>query len=408
MKPEQVNIKAWMRYGSHHVDRRTPVPDVERIDWGFWGAGPGAEVLGDLRGVRVLDIGSGIGKHAAHLVREHGAVVDAIDASPGQHQRARDRYGSLGGLQLLLGDAVEHLQTTEPYDVIYSIGGFPYIDPHRLLPALAAALKPDGKLCFTVLHTNSRGHGPSSSVSARPEILPLAGGGQLTVQMWVLTPELWEGLLVEHGFLVEGIDALDSPDSDNHVSYRLFRVRRHARISSRPRTSQPPSAHAALGVGAIIHGPQGVLLGRHRRGTWELPGGSVEPGETLEQAVVRELGEETGLQARADDVVLLGTLLDHVGAVVRITVAAAVTDWNGEPADQPGESVSSWRWYSPQQLPQGLFVCSAQILTAWRPGLPIEHPPAAFTPYAPPPHHERVPAARPVRSAGPATDGWTG
>jgi hypothetical protein len=27
-------------------------------------------------------------------------------------------------------------------------------------------------------------------------------------------------------------------------------------------------------------------------------------------------------------------------------------------------------------------MCSAQVLTAWRPGLPVDHAPARFTPYA--------------------------
>lgn len=35
------------------------------------------------------------GKHAAHLVREHGATVDAVEASTGQHARAVARYGDL-------------------------------------------------------------------------------------------------------------------------------------------------------------------------------------------------------------------------------------------------------------------------------------------------------------------------
>ncbi|WP_461077842.1 bifunctional class I SAM-dependent methyltransferase/NUDIX hydrolase [Streptomyces deserti] len=358
------------------------LPEVERIDWGPGDTGPGTEVLGEVSGRRVLDLGCGPGRHAAHLVRAHGALVDAVDASPSQYARARARYGSLPGLRLVLADAVEHLRTAQPYDVVYSVNAVPYIDPYRLLPALAAALKPGGRLCFTVLHTNSGGDGPSSTVTARPEILRPAGGADVTVRMWVLTPELWTELLTEHGLRVEHVDVLDAPQADGHASYRLFRVTRPARVSSRPRTPRPPAAHATLGVGAILHGPRGLLLGRHRHGTWELPGGTVEPGESSAEAVVRELAEETGLVARPSDVRLLGTLLDDAGGVVRVTVAARVTAWHGEPAEQPGESVGRWRWFPLDRLPEQLFVCSAQALTAWRPGLPIDRAPAHFTPYA--------------------------
>ncbi len=156
---------------------------------------------------------------------------------------------------------------------------------------------------------------------------------------------------------------------------------RPARISSRPRTPRPPAPHAAIGVGAIVLGDQGLLLGRHRHGTLELPGGTVEAGESLEETVIRELAEETGLIARPDDVTLLGTLLDHVGDVVRVSVGAIVNAWQGEPFTRPDESVGDWAWYPLDQLPDDLFVCSAQILTAWRPDLPIDHTPAHFTPY---------------------------
>ncbi|MFI6655420.1 NUDIX domain-containing protein [Streptomyces sp. NPDC050523] len=156
------------------------------------------------------------------------------------------------------------------------------------------------------------------------------------------------------------------------------------RITTRPRTTRPPTPQAAVGVGVIVVREEGLLLGRHRLGTLELPGGTVEPYDgSFEETVVRELAEETGLVARTEDVALLGTLVDHVGDVVRITVGAVVRSCQGQPSTQPDESVGGWEWWPLDRLPrQDLFECSAQILARWRPDLPIDHPPAHFTPYA--------------------------
>lgn len=80
---------------------------------------------------------------------------------------------------------------------------------------------------------------------------------------------------------------------------------------------------------------------------------------------------------------VLGTLLDQVGDVVRITVPVLVTRWTGAP-HQREEALGPWRFWPADALPQPLFVPSAQCLTAWDPTLPLDHPPAHFQPYARP------------------------
>jgi ADP-ribose pyrophosphatase YjhB (NUDIX family) len=64
------------------------------------------------------------------------------------------------------------------------------------------------------------------------------------------------------------------------------------------------SGHPTVAVGAVARRGDELLLVRRGRGPaqgeWSVPGGHVELGETLHEAVVRETAEETGLEVVVD------------------------------------------------------------------------------------------------------------
>lgn len=124
--------------------------------------------------------------------------------------------------------------------------------------------------------------------------------------------------------------------------------------------------------GALVADDAGRLLLVRRAhepflGYWDIPGGFCDPYEHPADAAVRELREETGLEAETTE--LIGIWIDSYGdtsqATLNVYYAARVTGGREQP--DPAE-VSELRWFDPGDLPREIAFPDHEqaVLDAWR------------------------------------------
>ncbi len=118
-------------------------------------------------------------------------------------------------------------------------------------------------------------------------------------------------------------------------------------------TATAARKHTEVAVGILLKANGEMLLtsrpeGKPYAGYWEFPGGKLEAGETVEEALRRELQEELGITIAAASVWKV-TEHDYPHALVRLHWCK-VYDWQGEFEMREGQNMA-WQAWPPTVQP---------------------------------------------------------
>jgi len=139
----------------------------------------------------------------------------------------------------------------------------------------------------------------------------------------------------------------------------------------------PEGERPRIGVGVMVWKHACLLLGKRVNAraetSWQLPGGHLEFGETVEDCAVREVAEEAGIAIR--NLVHAGytndVFIDANRHYVTLFVSAEYDQ--GEVRVMEPDKCECWRWFDAAELPSPLFVPIRNFLTQY-PDLGIFRP----------------------------------
>lgn len=148
------------------------------------------------------------------------------------------------------------------------------------------------------------------------------------------------------------------PPRSLHGGVRNWVGREDARNSREHVEGRPVGEQPVLAMGVVVDHGRLLLICRAAPEAdlvWALPGGTVEPGETAEQAAVRETLEETGLGVEA--VRLLGERVHPDTGRLIAYVACTVRGGTARAASAREVSAIAWaaRGEIHRYVPRGLF-----------------------------------------------------
>lgn len=124
--------------------------------------------------------------------------------------------------------------------------------------------------------------------------------------------------------------------------------------------------NALLAAVALVRTPAGLLLVRRAvepsRGMWGLPGGFVEADESPEEAVVRELAEETGLRGRVRRLVGASSQFSRFYGR-QVVILGYEVEADGSP--RPGDDALEVAFFPPERLPPLAFPAHRELVRAF-------------------------------------------